>query len=237
MLAEFAQGTGGEFFHSDNDLKAGFTALTQDPPHYILAFFPQKVKWDGKFHALKVSFTTREKGRTIQARRGYFAVESNFTTDKQLGTANTAPTSFPAAGPNNEATTPAPSHTELATAASAPQPAPTTRVSSPSHPSTPPELGTPRSNTVPLHLHRGRNRVSVDQLEQFLAAVHGKPDAETAKRLMNFELTERLDSAKLARLDADLGNQSRQVLIALADRSLSQAARNRCHSPRYAVSG
>jgi VWFA-related protein len=221
VLAEFAQGTGGEFFHSDNDLKAGFAALTQDPPHYILAFSPQKVKWDGKFHALKVSFTTKEKGRTVQARRGYFAVESKSKTDQQLSTANTAPTSSPAAGLNNEATTPAPSHTELATAASEPQPAPTTRISSPGNDAenraTPPDLGTPRSNIAPLHLHRGRNRVSVDQLEQFLAAVHGKPDAETAKRLMNFELTERLDSAKLGRLDADLGNQSRQVLIALAD--------------------
>ena len=231
VLAEFAQGTGGEFFRRDNDLKAGFAALTQDPPHYILAFSPQKVKWDGKFHALKVSFTTKEKGRTIQARRGYFAVESNPTSDQQVSTANTAPTSSTAAEPSNQAATLASSNAASTTAAGEPQPvAPETHASSlgpPSsaiaddnraeNPATPRDLATLRPNTTPPHLRRGRNRVTVDQLEQFLAAVRGKPDAGIAKRLMNFELTERLDSAKLGRLDADLGNQSRQVLIALAD--------------------
>ena len=42
VLAEFAEGTGGNFFHSDNDLRAGLGALVGDLPHYILAFFSSK---------------------------------------------------------------------------------------------------------------------------------------------------------------------------------------------------
>jgi VWFA-related protein len=73
VLAELAQGTGGEFFHNNNDLKAGFGALAGSPVYYILAFAPADVKPDGKFHALKVTLSEKEKGVTIQARRGYFA--------------------------------------------------------------------------------------------------------------------------------------------------------------------
>ena len=73
VLAEVAQGTGGEFFHNNNDLKAGFGALAGSPVYYILAFSPADVKPDGRFHALKVTLAEKEKGVTIQARRGYFA--------------------------------------------------------------------------------------------------------------------------------------------------------------------
>jgi VWFA-related protein len=73
VLAEVAEGTGGEFFHNNNDLKAGFNALGGSPIYYILAFAPSDAKLDGKFHALKVTLAQKEKGVTIQARRGYFA--------------------------------------------------------------------------------------------------------------------------------------------------------------------
>ncbi len=228
VLAEFAQGTGGEFFHSDNDLKAGFAALTQDPPHYIIAFSPQKGRWDGKFHALKVSFTTREKGLTIQARRGYFAVESNSSVAESAGAANTAPARSPASEP--ESTTPSKPVPRVATAS-----APESTVDS--HPaSNPPSAAAvpegvsaisadthhvapiSHANAKPLHLHRGTNRITVNQLEQFLADAHAKTDAELAKQLAGLELTERFDSPTLLRLEADLpGDQSRQVLAAQAD--------------------
>ena len=42
-------------------------------------------------------------------------------------------------------------------------------------------------------------RVTVEQLEQLLAAAHGKPDAEVARQLSDLELTERLSSARLSR--------------------------------------
>ncbi len=73
VLADVAYGTGGEFFHNSNDLKAGFDALAGSSVYYILAFTPTDIKLDGKFHALKVMLTDKEQGMSIQARRGYFA--------------------------------------------------------------------------------------------------------------------------------------------------------------------
>lgn len=63
-------------------------------------------------------------------------------------------------------------------------------------------------------------RVTVEQLERMLAAVHGKPDVKVANQLTGLELTERLNAAKLSRWEADSpGPQSRQALVALADES------------------
>jgi VWFA-related protein len=73
VLANVAEGTGGEFFHNSNDLKAGFGALAGSPAYYILAFAPSDMKPDGKFHALKVTLADNEKGFSVRARRGYFA--------------------------------------------------------------------------------------------------------------------------------------------------------------------
>lgn len=73
VMVELAEGTGGQFFHNSNDLKAGFGALAGHPEVYILAFAPQALKPDGKFHALKVTLAEKHKGYSIQARRGYFA--------------------------------------------------------------------------------------------------------------------------------------------------------------------
>jgi VWFA-related protein len=73
VLEELAQDSGGEFFRNNNDLKAGFAALTGSPVSYVLAFAPADIKADGKFHALKVSLVEKHKGFSVQARRGYFA--------------------------------------------------------------------------------------------------------------------------------------------------------------------
>jgi hypothetical protein len=73
VMAELAQGTGGEFFYNNNDLKAGFAALAGSPLYYIIAFAPTEAKFDGKFHKLKVTLSGEEKGISIRARRGYFA--------------------------------------------------------------------------------------------------------------------------------------------------------------------
>jgi len=72
-LAELADGTGGTFVHNSNDLEGAFARVTVAPEFvYMLGFSPQNLKFDGKFHALKV--TLKEiKGVTSQARRGYYA--------------------------------------------------------------------------------------------------------------------------------------------------------------------
>ena len=74
VLAEVAQGTGGEFLHDNNDLKAGFEALTGQHANYILSFVPRDMKLDGKYHELKLTLAEKHKGYSIHARRGYFAV-------------------------------------------------------------------------------------------------------------------------------------------------------------------
>lgn len=61
-------------------------------------------------------------------------------------------------------------------------------------------------------------KVTVDQLEQTLATLHGKPDADVAKQIAGLELSERLNAAKLAKLKADLpGDKAREQLLILAD--------------------
>jgi len=61
-------------------------------------------------------------------------------------------------------------------------------------------------------------KVTVAQLEQALTAVQGKPAAEVAQQLSGLELTERLSTARLARLKADLpGEKAKQALVILAD--------------------
>jgi VWFA-related protein len=75
VLADLAYGTGGMFFHNNNDLQEGFRQ-TGDVPEYIylLGFSPQKL--DGKFHKLKVKVTGAEAEKvSVQARAGYYALK------------------------------------------------------------------------------------------------------------------------------------------------------------------
>jgi len=62
--------------------------------------------------------------------------------------------------------------------------------------------------------------VSVAGLEQWLASEHGKSDAEIAQHLSEFELTERLSTSVLSRLQVDSpGPNTSQELKILADQS------------------
>ena len=73
VLAEFAYGTGGTYFHNRNDLDEGLREAVAAPPlSYLLGFSPQNLKVDGRFHGLKVSLTSKQK-YSIQARNGYYA--------------------------------------------------------------------------------------------------------------------------------------------------------------------
>jgi VWFA-related protein len=73
VLGELADGTGGTFFHNNNDLQEGFRQTGATPEFmYVLGFSPQNLKFDGSYHSLKV--TAKEtKGVSLQARRGYYA--------------------------------------------------------------------------------------------------------------------------------------------------------------------
>lgn len=73
VLDELADGTGGTFFHNNNDLAEGFRRVAESPEYsYVLAFSPQDLKYDGRFHKLKVTVNNSTKV-TVQARKGYYA--------------------------------------------------------------------------------------------------------------------------------------------------------------------
>jgi len=73
VMAEFAAGTGGLFFHNSNDLVGGFAQLAAVPETtYLLAFRPDAEGAAGKYHKLKVRLAAG-KGDYVQTRPGYFA--------------------------------------------------------------------------------------------------------------------------------------------------------------------
>lgn len=73
VLADFASGTGGTFFHNRNDIDEGLREAIAAPAlSYLLGFSPQNMKMDGHFHNLKVTLTNKQK-YTLQARNGYYA--------------------------------------------------------------------------------------------------------------------------------------------------------------------
>jgi VWFA-related protein len=74
ILGELADGTGGAFFHTNNDLKAGFQRVADTPDYiYVLGFSPGNLKPDGAYHKLKVTLASTTGSLDVQARRGYFA--------------------------------------------------------------------------------------------------------------------------------------------------------------------
>ena len=72
VLSELAYATGGTFIQNSNDFEGGLRRLATPPEYsYLLAFSPQDLKFDGRFHNLKV--TVKGQKLNIQARKGYYA--------------------------------------------------------------------------------------------------------------------------------------------------------------------
>jgi VWFA-related protein len=73
VMAQVSQATGGVFIRNTNDYDGGFRKAGALPEFsYLLAFSPQNLKYDGKFHKLKVELVNPQ-GLSLQARNGYFA--------------------------------------------------------------------------------------------------------------------------------------------------------------------
>jgi hypothetical protein len=82
VLAEVAEGTGGTFFHNNNDYLAGLRSTAAAPEFiYMLGFSPQNLKYDGNFHSVKV--TLKPKDLSMQARRGYYAPKHAINEEEQ----------------------------------------------------------------------------------------------------------------------------------------------------------
>ena len=76
VLAQLADGTGGNFYHNRNDVDEAMREAGAAPAiSYLLGFSPQNLKIDGRLHTLKVTLTSKEK-YSVQARHGYFAPKS-----------------------------------------------------------------------------------------------------------------------------------------------------------------
>ena len=72
VMAELAYGTGGTFFHNNNDLENGLKSLTAAPDYlYLLQVSLKDVKPTGTYHRLQVKVDQHDVD--VQARRGYFA--------------------------------------------------------------------------------------------------------------------------------------------------------------------
>ena len=71
-MAELAYGTGGTFFHNNNDLENGLKGLAAAPEYlYLLQVSLKDVKSTGTYHRLQVKVDQHDVD--VQARRGYFA--------------------------------------------------------------------------------------------------------------------------------------------------------------------
>jgi VWFA-related protein len=76
VMAELAFGTGGTYFHNNNDLTDGFRKLALAPDYlYLLEFIPEEKRQDGSYHLLKVNVVV--DGMKVQARRGYYALKAS----------------------------------------------------------------------------------------------------------------------------------------------------------------
>ncbi len=81
-MAELAYGTGGTFFHNNNDLENGLKSLAAAPQYlYLLQVSLKDVKPTGTYHRLQVKVDQHDLD--VQARRGYFAPKA--TNRKQSG--------------------------------------------------------------------------------------------------------------------------------------------------------
>ena len=75
VLSDLAEGTGGIFFHNNNDLTAGFARAAAAPEYsYVLGFSPALLKTDGSYHRLKIRLVN-SRNATLQTRRGYYALK------------------------------------------------------------------------------------------------------------------------------------------------------------------
>ena len=77
-----AQDTGGKACKNRNDLAACvMTALKDSSSYYEMSFYPQSVKWDGRFH--KIVVKTSRPGVKLTYRRGYYALDAMSLAKKQ----------------------------------------------------------------------------------------------------------------------------------------------------------
>jgi VWFA-related protein len=82
LMMDLANGTGGAFFHDNNDMRGGFERLTKAPDFmYVLEISLDGVKRDGSYHKLEVKVD--RSGAKVQARLGYPAPNEKALKEKK----------------------------------------------------------------------------------------------------------------------------------------------------------
>lgn len=82
VLMVLADGTGGLAFRNSNDLSGGLGMLAGAPDvSYLIAFTPHNLKYDGKFHSLKVTLLAKQR-LAVQARRGFYAPKHSISVEE-----------------------------------------------------------------------------------------------------------------------------------------------------------
>jgi hypothetical protein len=82
-MAVLADRTGGRIFYDNNDLfEAVRLAVRDSRVTYELGYYPSGVKWDGKFHSIRVK--VKSPGARVRARTGYFARPDHAVTQEEL---------------------------------------------------------------------------------------------------------------------------------------------------------
>jgi VWFA-related protein len=71
-LETIARDTGGRYFNSNDLDQAIRSALKESSSYYMLGYYPNNKKWDGKFRNVKLQVD--QPGTQLRYRRGYFAV-------------------------------------------------------------------------------------------------------------------------------------------------------------------
>jgi VWFA-related protein len=71
-MDQIARDTGGEVFRNTNDLSGALRAAVKDSEsYYVLGYYPERKKWDGKFRNIKVVLANKQM--RVRARQGYYA--------------------------------------------------------------------------------------------------------------------------------------------------------------------
>jgi hypothetical protein len=82
-MAELTYGSGGTFFHENNNLESGFHDLLSNlSPLYILAFSLTDARSKGGYHRSKMQVT--RSGLAVVAFQGYFVGEEQRTKGKPI---------------------------------------------------------------------------------------------------------------------------------------------------------
>jgi hypothetical protein len=81
-MSVMAERTGGRIFYENNDLfEAVRLAVNDSRVTYELGYYPEGVKWDGKFHSIRVKVNS--PGARVRARTGYFARPDHALTQEE----------------------------------------------------------------------------------------------------------------------------------------------------------